>query len=186
MGTKLTQFFATRKDVLAVLERLEALGSYQYVLSELQDQPSVVSYSSAIHIPDLGKSTIGSYHTENTYIIIDSRTVIYPRIITRGRNQSPLYTVDVDIYPEGIIISPGGIFQDQYLILGSFGVGNDNAVAIALYRQLARLTRKDFTRIRSYWLGPEALELFDSGFCLTSNIRSPVSCLERTEDNSYW
>ena len=54
-------------------------------------------------------------------------------------------------------------------------------------RWFFRKIKKTFTRIRAYWLGPEALKLFEAGMFLSEYYPATEEYrLKRTEDNSYW
>jgi hypothetical protein len=86
-----------------------------------------------------------------------------------------MFTVDQDMNPTSIVFWPGGLYQDHALICGHIGTISDNAESIDLYESFRTTVLKGFTKIKSYYVGPEALRRLDSGWRLvTISVRSPA------------
>ena len=52
-------------------------------------------------------------------------------------------------------------------------MGNEDS--ITLCKEFIRKLRKGFTRIHSYYVGPQALQLMKEGYRLTMSIQTPES-----------
>ncbi len=67
-------------------------------------------------------------------------------------------------------LSPGGEFTAQTIISGRVATLYGDPRIQKIMRKLASLTKKHFTRVNVYWLGPDALEKLRAGARLTLNI----------------
>src|SRR5262249_19906892 len=76
--------------------------------------------------------------------------------------------------PRSLILSPGGVFQGKCIIAGQVGTCTTARESEDLLRLFARELRRQFTKVRSYYVGEEALRMLESGMRLTTGVQSPV------------
>jgi hypothetical protein len=84
------------------------------------------------------------------------------------------YAIDLLVNPKAVSMSTGGMLTDQQLIAGQIGtVATSDTDAVELYSLFARVIRKRFERVKSYYVGTEAARLLDDGVRLSATATSP-------------
>ncbi len=83
------------------------------------------------------------------------------------------YAVDQQANPGTVVIRPGGKYGDSALIAGMVGTVHHDAQAEMLLKAFSTPLRRDFTRVKSYIVGPEAKKLHDRGLRLTKSLHAP-------------
>jgi hypothetical protein len=78
-------------------------------------------------------------------------------------NQSGKNRFEADLWP-------GGEFGSKTVIAGTITTLFDDPEIQRIMRKLVSLSKKHFTKVGPYWVGPKALEKLRSGARLTMNI----------------
>jgi hypothetical protein len=166
-------FFATKADLLPGILAFEAEHRVQYILCRLSNSPNFERYSSVTEIPDVGRSIHGHRVAENAYFVLpaDAEVKIEPVPQRRGGTK---YKVDPANLC-GFAFSAGGVYGDRFVIDGSVGVYMGNENSIKLCKEFIRKLRRGYTRIQSYYVGPQALQLMKEGYRLTPSTQTPES-----------
>jgi hypothetical protein len=170
LGSK--DIFATRADLIPGLESIESKHNLQYVLFGMFKSSTIAPIFSALEIEDLGIAHHGDCNHEKSYIVADAATEIKLEKVHQ-RNGGVLYSVGLVVNPAAFVFRPGGMFEDRCLIGGHIGTATGDPTSIALWRAFVREVIRGFTRIHSYYIGPEALRLLDEGMRLTA--KSPCA-----------
>ncbi len=165
-------FFATGSDLLPAVEAFEANNAVQYLLQGMFDEALTEQCHSAASIPNLGIAAFGHRDAEKTYLVIDRTALATFREVPQRRGQSR-YSLDLMTNPTGFSFRPSGMFTGQFVIDGYIGTATGNPVSSELCKALAREIRKRFTKIRDYYVGPEALRLMEGGWRLTFSTQTP-------------
>lgn len=78
--------------------------------------------------------------------------------------------------PDSIVFSPGGIYSGQkILIAGHIGTISRTTASLDLYKRFAKAAIRNFEKIGSYYVGPEAVRLMQQGYrMVTIGISSPA------------
>jgi hypothetical protein len=84
-----------------------------------------------------------------------------------------LYAIDQLANPDSIIIQPGGLYPPDVLLHGRVGTASSARFAAQLQRAFAFSLAELFQRIRAFYVGPEAQELWRRGYRLTPSVQSP-------------
>ncbi len=116
----------------------------------------------------IGVSDTGNHITDTSYLIHDESTTIEMREVPQRRG-GVRYSVDQQLNPETVGLKAGGRFGDNILISGQLGLGTGDAVSDELAMIILNELRKQFTKIKSYYVGMQAVSLLDSGARLTVN-----------------
>jgi hypothetical protein len=163
-----TYLYATRADMEPGLNAVEGQKALQYVRRGLFESPQVQVVSSALEIPDLGFARVGDLILANRYLVLDASLEVKIREVPQRRG-GVRYAIDEVANPTGMIFVPGGLYEgreDRYLIVGEV-VATGDPRSHELYRLFVPLLVKGFTKIKSYYVGPEALRLLREGVRLT-------------------
>ena len=166
-------FFATRCDLLDLLTEVEAGLHVHYCQGGLFDAPRVVEYKHAGDIPDLGFTAEDASIKGTSFLIARQTTVFILREI-RQRTGGTRYAIDQLWNPDTVAFAPGGLFDDRTLMAGTFGTCSSCPQSLGLLRLFRKAVRRRWSKIRSYFAGPEAEKILDAGGRLTTDVRAPL------------
>lgn len=163
-------FFATRADLLTVLEPIEGeRGLVYYPYGRYPTSSVPRRYASAAQIRELGNSPTGSDDTDTRYLILPSTT---PLVLRKNRYVPGEIFVDHDDNPAAVVLIPGGCYGKKCIIQGTFLADKKNAEATELLKVYRRSLRKEFRRVPDCYVGPAAFELGKKGVRLTDSAQA--------------
>ncbi|VTS07406.1 hypothetical protein [Tuwongella immobilis] len=162
-----TMFFATRGDIITLLEQIERNYSLIYYPFGRFPDPSVPKYASASQIPSLGVSPSGTDDTDPRYLILSPETHL---ILRKNKYVTDQLFVDHDYNPSAVVILPGGTYGDGCIIQGAFLAKNSSDAAVKLLKLYRRDMRLMFHKIADCYIGPDAYEKWQGGSRLTDSV----------------
>ncbi|HLW65304.1 MAG TPA: hypothetical protein VKS79_08295 [Gemmataceae bacterium] len=166
-------FFATADDLIPVFERAEKKQPLVYTLAGLFDSTELIHANSGADLPSLHQpapheGAIGCPH----YVVVPRELSVQIREVPQ-RAGGIKYAVDQLINPDSIIVSHGGLREPNALLSGNVGTCTGSKISVSLYRSFSYAIGKQFVRVRSFWVGPEAYRLFMNGWRLTTDVDRP-------------
>jgi len=169
----LRQFFATADDLLPVFDQIESKQLLAYTMAGLFAEPNLTRVARGASMPTL-RERLTNPNASNSpqYLVSPVHVPVAVREVPQYSG-GIRYAVDQLINPDSVVLSHGGFFRPEILLYGSVGTASDSPVATALYRAFANSIAKLFSRVRGYWVGPEAVELVRRGCRLTIGADSP-------------
>jgi hypothetical protein len=188
---KIQYFYATRNDLLTVANRVESEHPIKYVRFGHTTTLPPDSFARIVTIPGLGIASHPSAVGCCKYLVCNVDTVIKPRelktlteadvaesIIANKESLKPLigvnrYAIDQLMNPDTISFAAGGIWKDEILLHGGIGTASQTEVSLSHFKRFQAALRKSFTKVRAFYVGPEALDLLKSGMRLTISAQSP-------------
>jgi hypothetical protein len=173
--SKSIHFFATKRDLEAVIRAAESRRSLKYTAAGMFDTPEIPAFMSGLLLPSLGFAPSGDNNAEPFWLITDADTKVEVEIVPQRRGGTR-YGVDPGLNPKSVVIWPGGVFDNSCLIAGQIGTGIINPASLDFLNLFGREFRQRFKRIRSFFVGPEAEQLLDAGYRLTTSVQSPREC----------
>jgi len=114
----------------------------------------------------LGISRTGN-HLEPSYLVAPRNVAVAARAVPQ-RKGGVLFALDQMENPSTFVFQPGGIFEQQCLVAGHIGTIHEDPIGKELLQDFSRAVTRGFKKVRSYWVGPEALTLLDSGVRLVT------------------
>jgi hypothetical protein len=171
--SKAKYFFATRDDLIFVLQMVEEQYALKYIKCGLFDAADRPVYSSFTEIQYLGIAVKGDWNFEDNYLVLFSEATVRVRAVPQRRGGIK-YAVDQQQNPESITIKPGGRYADSAVIAGIVGTVHHDKRAEELLAAFIKAFKIRFVKAKSYIVGPEALKLLESGFRLAQSIKSPT------------
>ena len=166
---KLIPFYAGVKDLESFVESIDANNSLRYYLtrnySKDEVQNGIVAYDKGAMIPNLGWASAGSGNICDSFLVCDRTSPMVLRTI--HGNGDNWFSVDQLLNPDTIEFTPAGIWNDKIVISGRVATVSETTSAQALMRLFSKTIKHQFTRVKSYYVGPEALSLLKSGHRLT-------------------
>jgi hypothetical protein len=169
--------FGTRNDLVGLFKPIEEEKQLQYVRFGHHDVPDIVPESYTIlSLPKLGVSDFGE-PSEQMYIILPSGADIHAVVVPQHRGGT-IYNISMIGNDRGICFQVGGNYKDSAFISGEISTISPHPDSIALFDIVKKEVRKNFTRIKTFWLGPEALVLFRNGMRFTQGVRGSMTLVE--------
>jgi hypothetical protein len=162
------QFFATKDDLLPLLEGVEKEAEINYVQAGWSDTAAANCYSTGAVLPNLGTASAESAVNCTTYLICPQGELIRARPIS---GQS--YAFDQLLNPNTVAFTPGGLWDRDILLYGRFSSVSDGAFSSELLKLLGSLVRKRFKKIKAFFVGNEAERMLDAGKRLAIAVQSP-------------
>jgi hypothetical protein len=166
-------FYATPEDLLLVLEQFESKFSVAYRPTGLFDSASIAVVARGVELPTLhSQAPTESAATGHSYLVTFSDVTPQMRAVPQ-RNGGILYALDQLANPNSIIFQHGGFWNAGVLLYGSVSTVSDSPSSVKLQRTLSSAIAKHFTRIKSFYVGPNAKSAMSSGCRLTIGASSP-------------
>lgn len=166
---KLIPLYAGAKDLASLVESIDANKSLRYSLtrnySTDEVQNGIIGYDRGAMIPNLGWASAGSANISDSFLVCDRASPIVLRTI-QG-NGAEWFSVDQLLNPDTIEFTPAGIWDDKVVISGRVATVSETSRAQALMRLFSKTIKHHFTKVKAYYVGPEALSLLKSGHRLT-------------------
>jgi len=164
------RFFATGSDLLLLLGALEQQKTIKYVSRAGRETPSPVEYQHAAEIPDFGIASSESAVGCRSFLIFDRNQVVEPRPVAGGTR----YAFDQLFNPDSVSFSPGGLWRGNILLEGSFGTAySGRDFSAGLMKLLRSAIRKQFAKVKAYYLSTEAEAMLNDGKRLTAAEQCP-------------
>jgi len=173
MGRYKFMFFATAKDLAPVLSLLEAEEKLQYTSMRRVESNRPRTYLSYTEIPDFGLANDPAAVMNPAYLVALQGTVVQVESIPQkagGVN----FSIDQRLNGETVILRPGGMCGHDVLLPGAIATVSESAASLELYDFMVKPYLARFVKVQEFFLGPEALELWQSGLRLTTAATSPA------------
>jgi len=166
-------FFATADDLIPVFERVEAKHRLIYTLCGLHPTREQSSVSSGVAIPTLrSPAPFPNAISCPAYLVTAAGHPITIRDIPQ-KSGGIRYAIDQLVNSESIIIQPGGIYPPGVLLHGRVGSASSSDFSKQIYRAFTSAISKYFQSVQAFYVGPQAYELWQSGYRLTPAVQSP-------------
>lgn len=166
-------FFATKTDLESFLRHIESERQLQFVETGLFDLPNVEPIHSLLDAPNLGHLRAGDHNNGPCFLVAGREISIDVRPVPQHRGGTK-YAVDQERNRKTIAFRPGGAFGENCLIDGQVGTISDDSSSLELFRLFRKEMRRQFRRVKEFYVGKEAGELLDEGWRLTANAKSPA------------
>lgn len=173
MTKKQFSFFATKNDLLGVLQL--ACEKMDFSLSCLSaESGSIHVYRDARNIDDLSIAKHGDQNHEPLYMLVEPEVEPATRKVEQRSGGVKVF-FDQSSHPVSVSLRAGGVMDSlNCIIAGQIGTISNTDWSNELYKILFSSFKKRFTKIKSFYVGTEALEKLDQGCRLTGNCKSPA------------
>jgi len=164
-------FFSLRDDLPSLLDEVEQAAPLVYFRMGQFEGSIAPRFLRARDIPRLGEAAGDSTSLCDRFLVTLRDQPVRLRPVgaaVRERN-----CIDQLWNPDSVTLCPGGLWKGDVLLHGSIATASDSAVAQALMRRYRRLFKARFTRVRAFYVGPEAAMLLRMGRRLTGAVQSP-------------
>ncbi len=163
MGKRQIELFATRADLETIVSDVKSQRDIQFV-------PVGMSESDAVIVLE---SPTCAATTATAFLALDRGQPVRTRSAPQ-KSGSIRFVVDQIENPGSVVVRHGGLVDKTILLAGQIGTVSSDTRSIHLFAAFSKAIRRRFVKIKSYWIGPEAERLLDSGVRLTPHPGSPV------------
>jgi hypothetical protein len=188
-----TQIYATKNDLIRGLTAVEETMRIKYVLDGITQDPNRGYLLSILNHKELGVNKSGQYTSGIGFFIFDKEDIVYADKTFSFIGKSKYYLNQI-LNPDSIVFFPGGVYRidvlnqilhpfsivcfpgilnKDILIMGEISTVSETKKSDELYKLFSRTLVKGFKKIKGYYIGEEALDLYKSGYRLTMAVQSP-------------
>jgi len=154
------------EDLFALLSTIENQCKIKYVKAGRMGGPITEEFETFGVIPNLGRAADKRARCSGSYLIVEKDYNVHVQTMKMLDGDLRL-DVEQPSNPDSILFCPGGEWKDRTIITGDFSTISDSLVSLRLIRGVRSAVQETFTKIKQYWLGPEALIAFRDGWRLT-------------------
>ena len=151
----------------------------QYVPAGLFSSRPTARFDAGESLPEL-RAPGGDANQVPAFLILARHATVVVSEVPQ-HSGGTLFAVDQLRNPDSTVFRAGGLKDDSVLISGGITATGTTEAALEIHRLMVRTVTKGFRRVRSFWPGPEALEMFRAGARLTPSVRMPRTYDLRTE-----
>jgi hypothetical protein len=169
---KYIHFFATKNDILPMIEAVEQQGPLQYVRTGNRLSSDFEKYLHGADIPNLGRASRDSASSCEHYLVTPATVPISVETF-EGIGGVQRYCMDQSLNPDTVELTPAGVWGDDFVLDGRVATISGTAIAQGLMKRFHTAITKRFTKVRAFWVGPEALALLRAGKRLTAATQCP-------------
>jgi hypothetical protein len=164
---KSIHFFATKDDLTAILDAVEAHHEISYVECGLFDEPTRPSFSTFRSLTD----PVAKGSSER-FLVLFGPSVCNVRTVAQRRGGLK-FAIDQQANPGTVALKPGSECDGSVLVAGSVGTIHADEVASRLMETFATEFKQQFKPVKAIWVGPGARQRLDVGARLTMTLGSP-------------
>ena len=175
MASKQIHIFATKKDLVESLGKIEAEREFTYYPCGLFDSPEVSKFKSLLEWQHLGIHKTKDHVTGDRFLVLNCQVALKIREVPQKKG-GVKYAIDQLLNPSSIVFAPGGFYQDNYLITGHIGTASDDSDSIELYNFFCKRFTKGYSKVKAWSVGPDALKLLGNSlrFITGSVSQNPI------------
>lgn len=168
---KIINVFATQADWHKLLSKIEEQLAIYYIRGGSQSG-SPCRVETHEELEGLGSASSGNANTEVCYLCFCEDVNIEIRSVEQ-RNGTRMDLIDQQTNPDTVVMKAGGKFRSNVIVAGQIGTISDSEWSLRAFTVFQKEIRKQFEKVKSYYLGDEASKLFRDGWRLTANVRAP-------------
>lgn len=169
MGKNQLEIFCTTEDLVTILDMVHRQVSLSFAVAGLFETATVQLFQSAA---DVSTFIAASGDTTLNLLVVDSGSTVSTREVPQ-RKGGTRYGVDQVCNPRSVVLRPGRLVDERTLLAGQIGTASADPASVGLFSAFSGVVRKQFVKVKSYWVGPEALRILDAGGRLTSTPKAP-------------
>lgn len=155
-----TPLFATSEDWINVVSSVLSKRSLTFAKVGMFDTPKA---------EEIGEGK--NFTPFASYLVLDKPNKVIVRAVLQLNGETK-HAVDQLDNPGSIILQMGGMGNER-LVAGQIGTTRTEQTAEDLYAIFLTEIKKQFVKIKSYYVGPEAVRLLDAGQRLSPTSKSP-------------
>lgn len=169
MGKNQVEIFATSADFACTLRAVEEQVGMLFATIGMFESETIRTFDSSTDVIEaMGQSGACSL----AFLAVSKESQFVVRAVPQKRGNAR-YCVDQLSNPRSVVLRPGGLVEKNTILAGQIGTASPDPGSLALFSVFGQAVRKHFSKVKSFWVGPQAMRLLDSGGRLTSSMKAP-------------
>ena len=169
---KILVFFATKNDMLSLVEVIDESSSLNITRAGAVADGDLKAFNRLVDIPGLGVSLHPTNVLNDFYLICKPGVKVSLREVSR-RQGGVRYILDQKENLDAVVFRPGGEYFEEGIVVSEVSTIYRSGDSLELFKLFEKKIKKKFSRIRSYYVGPEACEALAKGVRLCTALSSP-------------
>jgi hypothetical protein len=161
MSKKQLPLFATANDLSALLREVCAVMPVELAVMGLFDEAEPSVLADPLLIQPL-----------TPYLAVKRGIRVVSRSVQQHRGGIK-FAVDPIANPRSVVLRCGGRIGAERLTAGDVSVATDDEEAEELFAKFSNVILRQFQKIKSYYVGPDAVRLLDEGIRLSPTTKFP-------------
>ncbi len=162
-------FFTTKVDLVQIIQNVEENIKLKYIETNSYDSNIIKTINSLEEYENLGINLSGDHQSES-FLVLKWEDPLNIREV-KQTNGGVKYYVDQMENENSIIIWPGGVYKNKYLICGHVGTISNTLESKSLLNMFKRNIKKECNKKAGrYFIGNDAMKLFDQIRFITINV----------------
>lgn len=163
-------FCLTKVDLLEVIRNVEQSLPIKYVQTEIYLSEEVNQYFHLEEYDFLGVSQSGAVINGDSFLVLEKNSTLSVRCVLQNKGGKH-YFVDQLENKDSVILRPGGIYQETYLICGQVGTISKSAVSQKIMRAFQKgIKAQCHKKVGRYYIGNNAATLYGQKRFITIDI----------------
>lgn len=162
-------FFTTKIDLIRIIHNVEQNIKLKYIETNFYDSGEIKVFHLLEEYENFGINLSGDHQSES-FLVLERNDLLNIREV-KQTNGGVKYYVDQMNNKNSIVIWPGGIYKDQYLICGHAGTINKTPESKNLLNIFKKNIKNECNvKIGRYFIGNDAMKLFKQMRFITINV----------------
>lgn len=162
-------FFTTKLDLIKIIQNVEQNIQLKYIETNSYDSSEIKVYDSLEEYENIGINLSGDHQSES-FLVLEKNDQLNIREV-KQINSGVKYYVDQMENENSIVIWPGGIYKNHYLICGHAGTINKTPESKKILNIFNKNIKKQCNqKIGRYYIGKDAQKLFNQIRFITINV----------------
>lgn len=170
---KTLYFFGTKEDLHKIIQNVEQTISLQYVMNHLYDSTRFKIYHSFEQYEDFGINRSGDQ--ADLFFIFKRNCEIILKQVPQFEG-GVKYSLGQDLNKDSITFWPGGLYQDQILIMSHIGTISDSSESLKIFDIFKKAIKKQCNKHNkgsNIWYSDAVNAVSNKYRLITININSP-------------
>lgn len=165
-------FFSSKNDLYSIIKSVEQTIKLKYVMNGAYDSPDIRVYNSLEEYSDLGIKK-SSEHQSESFLVLEENCNLNVREVKQF-DGSIKYFVDQLQNEDSIVLWPGGVYENQYLICGHVGTVKMSDTSKKVFGIFQKsIKRQCPNRIGRFWYSSEVRDMNNQFRLITINANQP-------------
>lgn len=174
---KVIRFFAIDNDLLYIMDEVEKNMDLQYASAGVFSSKSNLAfevYDKGANIPNLSKATSDSAVSCESFLVCQQGIPIQQRDLVFNDGTKG-FAIDQLYNQHAATLVSAGLLNDEIILYGTLGAAHGTESAMKIIRAFEKNINNKFTKVKAFWVGPNALIALKKGKRLTIASQSPRS-----------
>lgn len=168
MAKNQLEIFATSTDFVGILRVVEEQLAIAFFVAGMFETGTIRRLDASI---DVLRAMTVPREDQLVFLAVEEKESVGIREVAQKKG-GVRYCIDQLCNPKSVVLRPGGMVEENTILAGQIGTTSQAPASLQLFAAFSRAVRQNFVKVKSYWVGPEAIRVLDGGGRLTANLKA--------------